>query len=180
MILKLKSYIQPTLINSWNNQAEQQQSRAGLVGRDTENKQVRDCEIRSVSFNDVPDLYLSISSVMLPVVDAHMSKFRVDINRTLEIQHSTYHVGNFYSRHTDIGNARSIWSMPTSRKISIVIMATDPTEYEGGDLVIEGETMPKDKGTVVMFVPMMWHEVKPVTGGIRKSIVAWVHGPTWR
>ena len=67
-----------------------------------------------------------------------------------------------------------------TRKLSISIQLTDPSKYEGGELIIyeddTGTEMKKEQGTLVMFPSWMLHEVKPVTKGERNSLVAWVTG----
>jgi PKHD-type hydroxylase len=70
------------------------------------------------------------------------------------------------------------------RKFSISLQLTDPSEYEGGDLLIRSGTepsyAPKQKGQVVAFPSFMLHKVTPVTSGVRKSLVVWVTGPAFK
>jgi PKHD-type hydroxylase len=81
-----------------------------------------------------------------------------------------------YDWHIDMG-ANSV----VTRKFSMVLQLTDPSEYEGGDLQIMAgnqiETVDKEKGKVVAFPGYVLHKVTPVTQGIRKTIVVWVAGP---
>lgn len=91
----------------------------------------------------------------------------------------------------------------TVRKISCSIQLSDPKDYEGGefelmsginrddkddkDLAGEGyfETKPvslphfRDKGSALFFPSFSYHRVKPVTRGIRRSLVCWFRGPKW-
>jgi len=66
------------------------------------------------------------------------------------------------------------------RKLSISIQLTDPSEYEGGELILYerdiGKEMKKEQGTLILFPSWVLHEVKPVTKGERNSLVAWVTG----
>jgi PKHD-type hydroxylase len=39
---------------------------------------------------------------------------------------------------------------------------------------------PKEKGAVVMFPSYLMHRITPVTKGVRKSLVLWVGGNTFR
>jgi PKHD-type hydroxylase len=39
---------------------------------------------------------------------------------------------------------------------------------------------PREKGTVIMFPSYLLHRVTPVTKGVRKSLVLWVGGTTFR
>ena len=81
-----------------------------------------------------------------------------------------------YVKHIDGG-------FNSNRKLTFSIQLSDPSEYEGGDLLIwEGNdpiTVPKKKGIVVFFPSSVMHEVTPVTRGIRRSLVGWVNGPQW-
>lgn len=69
----------------------------------------------------------------------------------------------------------------SSRKLSFSILLSDPSEYEGGDLIIydaaEPIVIPKKKGSMTLFPSNALHEVTPVTKGVRRSIVSWMHGP---
>jgi hypothetical protein len=81
-----------------------------------------------------------------------------------------------YVKHIDGG-------FNSTRKLTFSIQLSDPSEYEGGDLLLwdaERPTfIPKNKGQIVLFPSSVMHEVTPVTRGIRKSLVGWVNGPQW-
>ena len=67
---------------------------------------------------------------------------------------------------------------------------SDPSDYEGGDLMIarpyankwveETAQSVKERGTIIVFPSFYTHKVTPVTKGVRRSLVAWVEGPPWR
>ena len=71
-----------------------------------------------------------------------------------------------------------------SRKLSVVVQLTDPSEYEGGNLqVLSGsqpENIRKQRGLVAFFPSYTLHQVTPVTSGNRQSLVAWVSGPAFK
>lgn len=85
-----------------------------------------------------------------------------------------------YKGHVDPLN----WRIPHNRKLSIVIQLSSPEDYEGGDLNLYFSHCPtvikKEKGMVVTFPSYTLHEVTPVTKGERYSLVAWVHGPSFK
>lgn len=72
------------------------------------------------------------------------------------------------------------FSADVSRKLSVVVQLTDPSEYEGGNLQIaEGKdpvTVTKERGLMVVFPSWQLHQVTPVTNGSRQTIVAWISG----
>lgn len=94
-------------------------------------------------------------------------------------QFTTYTADNdFYEWHAD-----TTGRFECPRKLSIVLQLSDPSEYEGGDLEIFGTTVTKvqkEKGTVVAFPSWAIHRVTPVTSGVRKTIVVWLTGPSFK
>jgi PKHD-type hydroxylase len=99
------------------------------------------------------------------------------------IQFTQYNEKNsgWYNWHFDIGPAYR----PSTRKISISVQLSDPSEYEGGNLEFSLDndhvfTASRDQGTVICFPSFMRHRVTPVTKGTRRSLVTWVSGPSFR
>jgi PKHD-type hydroxylase len=107
-------------------------------------------------------------------------------------QFTEYKPGQFYDWHTDASPAP--YNCPNDinrhgkvRKISLSVMLTDPEEYEGGELQfnfkandpqfekdeIRTVTEVSSRGSLVLFPSFLWHRVKPVTKGIRHSLVCW-------
>lgn len=73
------------------------------------------------------------------------------------------------------------------RKMSLSLLLNEPgTDFEGGEFELtdsgERATMVPEftKGRIIAFPSFMIHRVKPVTEGLRKSIVVWVTGPKFR
>ena len=71
-----------------------------------------------------------------------------------------------------------------SRKFSLVLQLSDPSQYEGGNLQVmtggQPETVRKQRGLVAAFPSYVLHQVTPVTSGNRQSLVAWISGPAFR
>lgn len=71
-----------------------------------------------------------------------------------------------------------------TRKITIVVPLSSPTEYEGGDLQFNQGgsicSVPQSPGKAVAFPSWLTHQVTPVTRGRRYSLAAWIRGPNWR
>lgn len=86
-----------------------------------------------------------------------------------------------YDWHIDA----SVKDRTPPRKLSMVLMLSDSSEYEGGELQIkpisnETVTLDQVKGRAWFFPSYMLHKVTPVTRGTRKTIVLWVGGPPFK
>lgn len=83
-----------------------------------------------------------------------------------------------YGWHLDYGG------IGISRKLSLAVQLTDPSEYEGGNLQIMTNGNPqnvrKQRGLIAAFPSYVLHQVTPVTQGSRQSLVAWVSGPAFK
>jgi PKHD-type hydroxylase len=102
-----------------------------------------------------------------------------DLNYLQSIQISKYEPGGHYAWHCDYGTSTDD---RYTRKLSASLLITDPSEYKGGDLEFidyHGNTItvPKIKGTMVIFDSRIPHRVTPVTEGKRISLVSWMLGP---
>jgi PKHD-type hydroxylase len=87
--------------------------------------------------------------------------------------------GGHYGWHIDMGEKNY-----EPRKISLSLQLSEPSDYEGGDLVLEAGDGPyraeKARGTLIAFPSYVLHRVVPVSAGTRKSLVIWVSGPEFR
>lgn len=104
-------------------------------------------------------------------------------------QYTVYHEGDFYDWHND--ETRNLYKMYMDdrhgvvRKLSFSLQLSDPSEYDGGELVFMDEddneiSQPKTAGTLVVFDSRQFHKVYPVTRGIRHALVGWYMGPIWK
>jgi PKHD-type hydroxylase len=117
------------------------------------------------------------------VQEANQVLWRFDITAVNEdIQYTEYHAEDegHYTWHQDIGHG-----IAAQRKISITIQLSESDEYEGGDLQIwqGGEhafNTERGAGVAVLFPSYMMHRVSKTTKGIRKSLVLWVGGSSYR
>jgi PKHD-type hydroxylase len=122
-----------------------------------------------------------IDKIMSQVTEANNTIWNFDLKSIIDnIQYTEYDGnGGHYDWHLDIGPG-SI----SHRKISVVIQLSDPNDYVGGDLQImtgsEYTTIPRGKGTVVIFPSFLLHRVVPLTSGNRKSLVLWVGGEHYK
>jgi len=105
--------------------------------------------------------------------------FMYDIDGFDYFQYTRYKKNHHYDWHFDVHMEYALWE----RKISAVIMLSDPSEYKGGELEIANighpdktESLKLNKGDVVFFASWMLHRVKPVLSGTRKTLVTWIMG----
>ena len=104
-------------------------------------------------------------------------------------QFTKYKKGQYYDWHCDS------WDKPYDkegpekgkiRKLSVTVSLSDYNEYEGGELEFDFRNQDPDKkpntkicdeivtkGSLVVFPSFVWHRVKPVTKGVRYSLVIW-------
>jgi PKHD-type hydroxylase len=73
----------------------------------------------------------------------------------------------------------------TPRKLSMTLLLSDPSEFEGGKFQVKTsnddiQTLEMIKGRAWFLPSYMLHRVTPVTKGIRRSLVLWVGGPAFK
>ena len=112
---------------------------------------------------------------------ANREFFHYDIQHLEALQYSIYRAEDqgFYCPHYDWGPSEQ-----GLRKISFTVQLSDPREYAGGELLLHvGETSPsvapKEQGSITVFPSWMYHEVTPVTQGVRRALVGWFEGPAY-
>ena len=98
------------------------------------------------------------------------------------LQYSEYGVGGEYGWHRDIHDKP--YPNGLVRKVSFSTILND--DFEGGEFDIETrnpadkkryDTFDNKKQNTIIFPSHMWHRVRPIKSGVRKSIVGWVLGP---
>lgn len=85
-----------------------------------------------------------------------------------------------YDWHMDA----SVRDRNVPRKLSMSLVLSDPSEYEGGELQLKAIndtpiTLQTPKGRAWFFPSYILHRVTPVTKGVRRSLVLWVGGPAF-
>lgn len=97
------------------------------------------------------------------------------LGRPEQVQLTAYDKDGFYGWHEDWApfDAR-----PIVRKVSVVVLLSDPKDFEGGTFQFDGGIdIEMKRGTVLAFPSFMRHQVTPVTSGKRYSAVCWINGP---
>ena len=114
--------------------------------------------------------------------------FGISLGAVEDPQFLRYRVGDFFVAHQDGNTGLLRLDREESRKVSVIIFlnsqtaASEEGSYSGGSLVFSewrpGRTsgelrLPGEAGMLVAFPSDTTHEVNPVTGGERYSIVSW-------
>ena len=131
-----------------------------------------------IPFKDMSAMYRDIEKTMLQANNNH---FGFEGMRLTEIAQFTHYLeGGFYDWHMDNDVAGK--HQPPVRKISMTLLLSDPSTFEGGELEImsKGKTAKLKQGQAIFFASWLQHRVKPVTRGERKSLVMWFGGPSFK
>ena len=105
-------------------------------------------------------------------------------------QFTKYNKGQYYDWHCDgwhgVYNRPNTPSHGKIRKLSVTLSLCDGKEYKGGDFEVDFRDKDPDKkpntrvvkeirpkGSIVVFPSDLWHRVKPITKGVRYSLVVW-------
>ena len=152
----------------------------GLVGLDkgNSNGDIRRSQVRWIDVTaEHKWIYDKLAFV---VAELNSQFFHFDITGFGEALQLTNYNGaqqGTYKWHQDAGGK-------ISRKLSLVLQLSDPSEYEGGNLqFFRGDdpvSVPKKRGFIVVFPSWLMHQVTPVTQGTRQSLVSWITGPSFR
>jgi PKHD-type hydroxylase len=105
--------------------------------------------------------------------------YRYDLYGFLEPLHFVrYDPGGKFDWHLDAGGDRTC-----TRKLSVSVQLSSPDDYGGGGLEFcpQGELhRSRYHGSAIVFPSVLAHRVTPVERGVRRAIVAWIHGPSFR
>jgi PKHD-type hydroxylase len=147
-------------------------------GKSVVNKKARESSVMWLEPNQNSEwLFRKFAHV---VAEVNYDLFCFDIKAFGPFQYTVYGENEFYDWHID---EESQWSEVT-RKISATVLLSDPKDYDGGEfeiipygMVNEPEVYKPAAGDIIFFASHMPHRVRPVTRGVRKSLVSWILGP---
>jgi len=167
------------------NMGHQQKAQKALVGHKTGEKEgkhdtkMRVTTISWIPFATMPDMYRIIERSML---QANRNHFGYEGMKLTEMaQFTEYPKGGFYDWHMD-SEIMGLYEPPV-RKISMTILLSNQSEFEGGDLefMTEGNKPPNlIQGQAIFFCSLIRHRVNKVKKGIRRSLVMWFGGPPFK
>jgi len=146
---------------------------AGVVDTKT-----RTSHISWIPFNKMPEMYSTLENVMLRTNNNHFGFEGMKI--TEQAQYTEYPAGGFYDWHID-SDINGI-NEPPVRKISMTCLLSHESEFEGGglELMSDGKIARPKQGQAIFFASYIRHRVIPITKGVRKSLVVWFGGPSFK
>lgn len=183
--LILENHLIDKIINNLN----EYEVEKNIISTDLDDKKRRECEISWIEYdqNNIPTS--EIFNIIWNSCDFlnKLCNWNFDITFLESIQYTKYQIKNFYDWHIDTIKTDEI----TTRKLSIVILLND--NFKGGEFQLETkipfpdnidekryETIPLQKGSFLIFHSDIPHRVTPITSGVRKTLVAWANGPSFK
>jgi PKHD-type hydroxylase len=166
------------------NMGHQQKAEEAKVGHKNKKEGKYDTKMRVttiswIPFKEMPDMYKMIERSMLQANGNHFGYEGMTI--TEPAQFTEYPKGGFYDWHMDA--EINCQYEPPVRKISMTILLSNPSEFDGGEL----EFMTKVnhpaqlmQGQAIFFCSLLRHRVAKVKKGVRRSLVMWFGGPHFR
>ena len=168
-------------LNWLQNQAKQaeQNAQIGAPTGPAVNKNVRRSQISWL--DNTPNtafVFEKLGDIVNQMNAEHFNFDLVGFGEPMQLTNYDQSEQGMYGWHQDYN------ALKTSRKLSLVLQLTDPSEYEGGNLQVmtsgEPVNVRKQRGLVAIFPAYVLHQVTPVTQGNRQSLVAWVSGPAFK
>ncbi|MEC7983571.1 MAG: 2OG-Fe(II) oxygenase [Myxococcota bacterium] len=143
-----------------------------------------DVEMRNCQQQPLPFSTEVFDELTMHIQRANQEIWRFDLQgidlRRDPPQFVQYKPGGEYRWHIDHGVSVS------TRKLSFVVPLVEPSLYEGGDLEIfppladEEQVSMKKVGNIILFPSYVPHRVTPVVFGVRRVLIGWIHGSSFR
>ena len=162
--------------------------RSSIMGETDTNKvnKIRRCDVKfhKRNFNN-GWIFDRVNNIILSI---NAQFYGFDLNGYDAFQYTVYNSDEqgTYDWHMDscLGTESLMPDMIQPRKLTMTLMLNDPDEdFDGGEFEvnlgsdIEAKPITIKRGRALFFPSWMIHRVKPVTRGVRKSLVVWVVGP---
>jgi PKHD-type hydroxylase len=138
----------------------------------------RTSHISWIPFNKMPEMYSTLEQIVNKTNNNHFGFEGVKI--TEQAQYTEYPAGGFYDWHMDSDVVGM--NEPPVRKISMTCLLSHESEFEGGglELMSDGKIARPKQGQAIFFASYIRHRVIPITKGVRKSLVMWFGGPSFK
>ncbi len=168
---------------NWLQEQARKADQQAQVGGDPQGENLARIRRSQVSWlNKTPDTAWVFEKLAHIASSLNAQYYRFDLTgfgEPLQLTNYDQSEQGMYGWHQDYGGKLS-----PSRKLSLVLQLTDPSQYEGGNLQVmtggQPQTVRKQRGLVAAFPSYVLHQVTPVTSGNRQSLVAWISGPAFR
>lgn len=138
-------------------------------------------DYRNTSVRFAPHDYWLASDMILFAHEANKQcAWEYEVNSAEAIQFASYGPEQHYNWHVD---NFPLSGRPIERKLTVVILLSDPAEFEGGEFQMRlyGEFVaPLVKGSMIAFPSILEHRVTPVLAGLRRSATIWLSGPRFK
>jgi len=167
------------------NKGHQQKAQKAKVGLDTKgikegrhDVKQRITTVSWIPFTAMPDIYKIIEDCMNRTNSNHFGYEGMQIMEPA--QFTEYPKGGFYDWHMDADIICR--NEPPVRKISMTILLSHQSEFEGGDMEFmkDGNKPPLIQGQAIFFNSLLRHRVAKVKKGVRRSLVMWFGGPRFK
>ena len=131
-----------------------------------------------IPFKEMPEMYDQVNEFIQKANRNHFG-FE-DVHVTEPAQFTEYPEGGFYDWHMD--NDVNMQHEPPVRKISMTLLLSHESQFEGGDLELmaKGKRAKLTQGQAIIFASFLNHRVAPVTRGVRQSLVMWFGGTPFK
>jgi PKHD-type hydroxylase len=138
----------------------------------------RTSHISWIPFNKMPEMYSTLEQIVNKTNNNHFGFDGIKI--TEQAQYTEYPSGGFYDWHIDSDVVGM--NEPPVRKISMTCLLSHESEFEGGglELMSDGKIARPKQGQAIFFASYIRHRVIPITKGVRKSLVVWFGGPSFK
>ena len=158
-------------------QPQKAQVGMGRPGGGTDTKK-RVTTISWLPFEEMKPMYNNLNNFIQAANLNHFGFGNIQI--TENAQFTEYPEGGFYDWHMDCDV--NMAHEPPVRKISMTLLLSPESQFEGGDLEVmaPGKSAKLKQGHAVIFASFLNHRVKPVTRGVRQSLVVWFGGTPFK
>ena len=141
----------------------------------------RNANVQFINDKKIMSRWLAVANTINEDID-----WNLELDAIENIQYGEYNEEQYYDWHLD--QHKTVYGDGRVRKCSFSVFLND--DYEGGEFDLElGGPNVKDrlqtfsklpKNQMIFFQSEFWHRVRPVTKGVRKSLVGWVLGPKYK
>jgi PKHD-type hydroxylase len=154
----------------------------GGQGEGTVNEQIRASQ--NAWLGVTPELASIWERLANAVAEVNRRFFHLDItgfHEPMQLGLYTEAQKGHYDWHSDASPSDA----HVPRKLSLSMLLSDPSEFEGGEFQVKthsdaAQTLECKRGRAWFFPSYTLHRVAPVTKGVRRSLVLWVGGPAFR